>query len=109
LPALPNTTPHTLRRTYISAALIANKFDLKYVMDQVGHADSTMTLDVYAQLQKRYKRSYGVNFDRLVDEASEQVKALPGVETPDTGHPGGAQDAQSASTRRQARLADAQG
>jgi len=26
-------------------------------MDQVGHADSTMTMDVYAQLEKRYKRS----------------------------------------------------
>jgi integrase len=77
LPALPNTTPHTLRRTYISIALIANNFDLKYVMDQVGHADSTMTMDVYAQLQKRFKRSHGVNFDRLVTEASEQVKALP--------------------------------
>jgi integrase len=77
LPALPNTTPHTLRRTYISIALIANNFDLKYVMDQVGHADSTMTMDVYAQLQKRFKRSHGVNFDRLVREASEQVKSLP--------------------------------
>lgn len=77
LPALPNTTAHTLRRTYISIALIANNFDLKYVMDQVGHADSTMTMDVYAQLQQRFKRSHGVNFDRLVREASEQVKALP--------------------------------
>lgn len=77
LPPLPNTTPHTLRRTYISIALIANNFDLKYVMDQVGHADSTMTMDVYAQLQKRFKRSHGVSFDRLVREAAEQVKALP--------------------------------
>jgi integrase len=84
LPALPNTTPHTLRRTYISIALIANNFDLKYVMDQVGHADSTMTMDVYAQLQKRFKRSHGVNFDRLVREAADQVKALPGG---DDDHP----------------------
>jgi integrase len=77
LPPLPNTTPHTLRRTYISIALIANNFDLKYVMDQVGHADSTMTMDVYAQLEKRHKRSHGVNFDRLVREASEEVEAMP--------------------------------
>jgi integrase len=77
LPALPNTTPHTLRRTYISIALVANNFDLKYVMDQVGHADSTMTMDVYAQLQKRFKRSHGANFDRLVREASAKVKSLP--------------------------------
>jgi hypothetical protein len=59
IPALANTTPHTLRRTFISIALIANNFDLKYVMDQVGHAD----IDVYAQRQKRYKRSHGANFD----------------------------------------------
>lgn len=78
LPPLPKTTPHTLRRTYISIALIANNFDLKYVMDQVGHADSTMTTDVYNQLQKRFKRSHGRNFDRLVREACEHVKALPG-------------------------------
>ena len=51
LPALPNTTPHTLRRTYISVALLANRFDVLWVMRQVGHADSKMTMDVYAQLQ----------------------------------------------------------
>jgi len=45
-------------------------------MDQVGHADSTMTMDV-AQLQKRFERSHGASFDRLVREPSEQVKALP--------------------------------
>lgn len=29
LPPLPNVTPHTLRRTYISIALLANNFDVK--------------------------------------------------------------------------------
>ena len=72
LPPLPNTTPHSLRRTYISIALIANKFDVKWVMDQVGHADSTMTMDVYAQLQQRVDRRHGANFDRLVREARKQ-------------------------------------
>lgn len=28
MPPLPNVTPHTLRRTYISIALIANNFDV---------------------------------------------------------------------------------
>ncbi|MQA76473.1 MAG: tyrosine-type recombinase/integrase, partial [Solirubrobacterales bacterium] len=51
LPPLPHVTPHTLRRTYISIALLANNFDVLWVMGQVGHADSKMTLDVYAQLQ----------------------------------------------------------
>ena len=69
LPPLPNTTPHTLRRTYISIALLANGFDVKWVMSQVGHADSKMTMDVYAQLEQRVDRSHGTNFDRLVEEA----------------------------------------
>jgi integrase len=59
LPSLPHTTPHTLRRIYISIALIANNFDVKWVMKQVGHADSRMTMDVYAQLEQRIDRSHG--------------------------------------------------
>src|SRR5262249_50096510 len=59
LPPLPKTTPHALRRTYISIALVANSFDLEWVMSQVGHADSKMTMDVYAQLQQRVKRQHG--------------------------------------------------
>ena len=35
-------------------------------MSQVGHADSKMTLDVYAQLEQRVKREHGVRFDALV-------------------------------------------
>jgi integrase len=73
---LPHTTPHTLRRTYISIALIANRFDVKFVMSQVGHADSAMTMDVYAQLEQRAKRSHGTSFDRLLSEAREQIEAL---------------------------------
>jgi hypothetical protein len=38
-------------------------------MDQVGHADSNMTMDVYNQLQQRAKREHGASFDRLVREA----------------------------------------
>jgi integrase len=59
LPPLPNTTPHSLRRTYISIALLANNFDVLWVMRQVGHADSKMTMDVYAQLQLRVNRQHG--------------------------------------------------
>jgi integrase len=71
-PPLPRVTPHSLRRTYISIALIANNFDVKWVMGQVGHADSKMTMDVYAQLEQRVERSRGTNFDRLLREAREQ-------------------------------------
>jgi integrase len=73
LPPLPHTTPHTLRRTYISIALIAYEWDVKYVMDQVGHADSKMTLDVYAQMQQRAKRDNGAKFDQLIRGAREQA------------------------------------
>ena len=74
LPPLPRTSPHTLRRTYISIALLANGFDVKWVMAQVGHADSRMTMDVYAQLEQRAKRDHGESFDRLVRQAREPVE-----------------------------------
>lgn len=69
LPAMPSVSPHSLRRTYISIALRANQFDVKWVMSQVGHADSRMTMDVYAQLEQRVDRSHGENFDRLLAAA----------------------------------------
>jgi integrase len=81
LPPLPHVTPHTLRRTYISIALLANNFDVLWVMGQVGHADSKMTLDVYAQLQQRVKRQHGAAFDRLVRRAREQLKGVEAIRT----------------------------
>jgi hypothetical protein len=83
LPPLPHTTPHALRRTYISIELLANNFDVKWVMSQVGHADSKMTMDVYAQLQQRAKRDRGARFDKLVRDAREQL--LAPRETPREG------------------------
>ena len=74
LPPLPTTTPHSLRRTYISTALLATGFDVLFVMSQVGHADSKMTTDVYAQLQHRVKRDHGRAFDQLVQRAREQLE-----------------------------------
>src|SRR3954469_2282972 len=87
LPPLRRTTPHTLRRTYISIALLANRFDVLWVMGQVGHTDSKMTLDVYAQLQQRVKREHGTAFDRLVDQAREQLYGTepPAPSDPDVG------------------------
>jgi integrase len=91
--ALPNTTPHSLRRTYISIALLANKFDVLWVMRQVGHADSKMTMDVYAQLQQRVERRHGEAFDGLVRRARERLYGsavvdddeLPAADLADTG------------------------
>ena len=55
-----------------SAPLLANGFDVKWVMSQVGHADSKMTMDVYAQLEQRVDRSHGTAFDELVRRARGQ-------------------------------------
>jgi integrase len=76
LPPLPHT-PHTLRRTYISIALLANSFDVKWVMAQVGHADSRMTMGVYAQLEQRVKRAHGESFDQLLRQAQKAHEEQP--------------------------------
>ena len=67
LPPLPeDVTPHTLRRTYISLLLEAGA-PLPYVMQQVGHADSSTTLEIYARvLKKRDRASMGLAFDDLL-------------------------------------------
>ena len=85
LPPLPSVSPHSLRRTYISIALLANSFDVKWVMGQVGHADSKMTMDVYAQLEQRVDRSHGESFDRLVRRAREQTAGISPVVLPGDG------------------------
>src|SRR4051794_36189301 len=87
LPALPNTSPHTLRRTYISIALLANRFDVLWVMRQVGHADSHMTMDVYAQLQQRAERQHGEAFDGLVRRARERLYGTVEEAAGDDGEP----------------------
>lgn len=73
LPPLPHVTPHTLRRTYVSIMLLATNFDVPYVQNQVGHADSKMTMDVYAQLLDRSKRAHGVAFDALLTAAKDTL------------------------------------
>lgn len=52
-----------MRRTYVSIVLLANNFDVVWVMKQVGHANSKMTLEVYAQLRQRARRENGAKFD----------------------------------------------
>jgi hypothetical protein len=42
-------------------------------MRQVGHADSKMTMEVYAQLQQRAERQHGEAFDALVRRARERL------------------------------------
>jgi site-specific recombinase XerC len=67
LPPLPaRVTAHTLRRTYISMMFAAGT-EIPYVMAQVGHADSKVTLEIYAQVLKRRDREQiGRAFDHLL-------------------------------------------
>lgn len=70
---LPKITPHALRRTHISLMLEAGA-PLPYVMDQVGHADSKTTPEIYAQVQKRISRKdVHAAFDRLLNGADSVV------------------------------------
>ncbi len=65
-PLIPKISPHSLRRTYISVVLPANRFAVKRVM---SHADSRMTMDIYAQFEQRVDRAHRVNFDRRLAAA----------------------------------------
>jgi integrase len=66
LAAMPHVTPHTLRRTFVSLALVASGNDIRWVMAQVGHADHKMTYSVYAQLQRNLPREYGSKVDEII-------------------------------------------
>jgi hypothetical protein len=44
-------------------------------MGQVGHADSKVTLDVYAQLEQRVQYDHGNSFDELLRAASNSAGA----------------------------------
>jgi hypothetical protein len=67
LPPLPKrVTAHTLRRTYISMMFAAGA-EIPYVMAQVGHDDSKVTLEIYARVLKRRDRDdIGRAFDHLL-------------------------------------------
>jgi hypothetical protein len=59
-------TAHTLRRTYISMMFAAGA-EIPFVMAQVGHQDSKVTLELYAQVLKRRDREQvGRAFDELL-------------------------------------------
>lgn len=72
LPPLPGrVTAHTLRRTYISMMFAAGA-EIPYVMAQVGHEDSKVTLEIYARVLKRRDREQvGRAFDHLLVGSGE--------------------------------------
>lgn len=74
LPA--GVTPHKLRHTFCSV-LFALGRDAPYVMGQLGHADPTFTLRVYAHVMRRGDGER--ERLRAVVEGPEQARGLPQV------------------------------
>lgn len=77
LAAMGRVMPHTLRRTFVSLALIASGNDIRWVMGQVGHADHKMTYSVYAQLQRNLPREYGSKVDENIGDSLWHQTAEP--------------------------------
>lgn len=80
---LPKVTPHTLRRTWASLALLAGR-DVRWVMAQCGHTDARLTLQVYAQVVQRQRIDYDLvwrlmRFSDEVDERPGPRRAAPVV------------------------------
>lgn len=81
----PKVTPHTLRRTYASLALLAG-WPPPFVMAQMGHTDARLTLSVYAQVvnRQRVDRSLVWSLMRFADEPEKppaRGRNEPGSET----------------------------
>jgi hypothetical protein len=51
-------------------------------MAQVGHADSKMTMDVYAQLEQCADRSHGTQFDALLRSTKDRLDGPEKVTSP---------------------------
>jgi integrase len=91
LPPLPKqVTAHTLRRTYISMMFAAGA-EIPYVMAQVGHDDSAVTLQIYARVLKRRDRDdIGRAFDSLLlgrDEPDTRASTQPENTAPEESQP----------------------
>lgn len=73
---LPKVTPHTLRRTFACLCFWAGR-ELPWVMDQIGHDDSRMTVGVYAQTsqRKRIDRDLAWRLMRFPDEPEQRPGA----------------------------------
>ncbi len=75
---IEGVTNHSLRRTYMSLLYEAGASPA-YVMDQAGHTDAKMALEVYAKVMER-KRDTGERMDALVRGADWAQKGTSGAE-----------------------------
>lgn len=72
-PLPDRVTPHTLRRTAITLMLQAGR-DPRFVMDQVGHEDARLTLEIYAQVSRRRSDDRAAVWElmRFADESADR-------------------------------------
>lgn len=76
---LPAVTPHTLRRTFACLCFWAKR-ELPWVMDQIGHEDSRMTVEVYARASKRKRVDHALVW-RLM-RFRDEPRRSPGLDRP---------------------------
>src|SRR3954453_18946352 len=74
-PLSDGLSPHALRRSFASW-LIAEGEDVSYVMDQMGHADSKMTMDVYSQALKSKRRRAHARRTAAASDAAVNGQAM---------------------------------
>jgi integrase len=91
-PTVEGVTNHSLRRTFC-ALLYEAGASPAYVMQQMGHTDASLALEVYSKVMER-KRDTGLRMDALLqgaaweDDTDEAAyRALPGTSSTETGHP----------------------
>jgi site-specific recombinase XerD len=86
---LPRAGLHALRHTYVSL-LIAQGEDVRCIADQVGHATTSLTQDVYAHMFTAVRTAAMQKLDRWVplgssDAAPSGSHRAEQAETPGTG------------------------
>ena len=71
----PIVTPHDLRHTAVSLAVSAGA-NVKAVQRMLGHANASMTLDVYADLFDEDLDGVADRLDTAIRAAADQLGAL---------------------------------
>ncbi|MBR5040333.1 MAG: tyrosine-type recombinase/integrase, partial [Clostridiales bacterium] len=66
---IENKRFHDLRHTYAVASLESGD-DIKTVQDNLGHATSSFTLDVYGHVSKQMKQRSAANMQNFINKVS---------------------------------------
>ncbi len=74
--SFPTLTPHDLRHTAASLAVSAGA-NVKAVQRMLGHANASMTLDVYADLFDDYLDGVAVSLDAAIKSTADALRTKP--------------------------------